>query len=118
MSSGHFTNADVDTIESLVEIPCIGKERLAVQFVVGTANLSDFQVDGKVADDMGYSTLASATGDFTTPVLPIIKASSDLNAAASGSTVHYLVIDCRGFHTIRLQAAGTSSTVTGAWTAV
>ena len=117
MSSGHFTNADVDTLEDLVEIPCIGKERLAVSFVVGTANLSDFDIGGKVCDDQGYAVLATATGDFTTPVFPVIKASGDLGAAASGATVHWIVIDCRGWHTIRLRAAGTSSTVTGAWTA-
>ena len=117
MSSGHFT-ATVTALADVVLIPCIGKERLAISFVVGAANLSDVDIGGKVADDQGYAVLATATGDFTTPVFPVIKASGDLGAAASGSTVHWIVIDCRGWHTIRLRAAGTASTVTGAWTAI
>lgn len=112
---GAFSNADVDTLEELATIDVRGAERLFVTFVVGTANLSDFLVEGRSHPDGGLATLATATGDFTTPVFPVLKASGDLNAAASGSTVHFLVLDVRGLVSVKLSAAGTSSTVTGHW---
>lgn len=112
---GAFANADVDTLEELVTIPTRAAEWLFVTFVVGTANLSDFLVEGRAHPSGGWASLATATGDFTTPVHPVIKASSDLNAAASGATVHWLKVDCAGLYEVKLSAAGTSSTVTGHW---
>lgn len=118
VASGPISNADVDALESLVEITVMGAERLFVQFTVATASLSDFLVEAKASDGMGYSTMATATGDFTTPVFPILKASGDLNAAASGSTVHWMMMDCAGLHTVKLSAAGTSSVIAGQWRTV
>ncbi len=114
-ASGTFLNADVDTIETLAEIPTAGAVALAVQFTVATADLTDFAVEGRVHLLAGYSTLASVTGDFTTPVFPIQKASSDLNVAAAGATVHFFIMDCCGMETVRIRAAGASSPVTGWW---
>lgn len=112
---GAFVNADVDTIEELATINTRAAEFLFVTFVVGTANLSDFLVEARVHPSGGWAVVATATGDFTTPVHPVIKASSDLNAAASGATVHWLKLDVAAFYEVRLSAAGTSSTVTGNW---
>ena len=115
VAQGAFANADVDTIEELATINTRGAEFLMVQFVVGTANLSDFLIEGRSHPSAGYSTLATATGDFTTPVHPVIKASGDLNAAASGATVHFVKMDVSGLYDVKLSAAGTSSTVSGYW---
>ena len=112
---GPISNADIDALEDLITIPTRGAVALVVQFVVGTADLTDFLVQGRCHPSAGWSTLATATGDFTTPVFPIQKASGDLNAAASGATVHFLIMDCAGMHEVLLRAAGTSSTITGYW---
>jgi hypothetical protein len=117
-TSGTFSNADVDTSEDLATIKTWGCERLAISFVVGAANLSAFTVEYQFNSDGGWASIASATANYTTPAGVIIKASGDLTGAASGSTVHYLILDVRGAYAVRLKAAGTSSTVTGHYGAI
>ena len=113
--NGTFSNADVDAIETLVEVRCKDAEEMYVSFVVGTANLSDFNVDFRCHPQGGWFTVASVAADYTTPEGPILGASGDLTTAASGATVHWLKLDVKAAHDVRIQAAGTSSTVTGHW---
>lgn len=113
IANGIITNADVDTSETVAEIDVRGAEVLFCSFVVGTANLSAFTVEFRVNSGGGYFTVASAGSAYTTPTAPVLAASGDLNTAASGSTVHYLKLDVRGVETVRIKAAGTSSTING-----
>lgn len=111
--NGTFTNADVDSLETVLEVKVRGYEEMWLSFVVGGANLSDFNVDYRVHADGGYFTVASDAGDYTSPDGPILGASGDLTLAAAGATVHWLRLSVKGVHDVRIQAAGTSSTVTG-----
>ncbi len=60
-----------------------------------------------------YLTIASAAGDYTAPEGPILGASGDLTIAAFGATVHWLKLNVKAVHDVRIKAAGTSSTITG-----
>lgn len=111
--NGVISNADVDSIETVAEITVRDNEVLFLSFLVGTASLSAFSVSYKVHESGGYFTVASVAADYTSPEGPILGASGDLTAAASGSTVHWLQLDVRGVFKVRIQAAGTSSTITG-----
>lgn len=111
-------NATVTALASLGVIQTCECERLTVQMVVGVANLSDFLIEGRCHPSAGYSKLADVTGDFTTPVNPIIKASGDLNAAGFGATVHFFIMDVRGLYDVKISAAGTASTVAVSWGAL
>ena len=113
--TGYFENLDVDTIETLADIPVKGQETLFVSFVVdnSTANLSAFTAAFRVATGAGFFTIASTATDFTVPAGPVLGASGDLTTAAKGTTVHWLRLDVRGVEMVRLEAAGTSSSVVG-----
>ncbi len=113
--NGTFSNADVDTIETLLEVRVRDQEEMYVSFVVGTANLSDFNVDFRAHPAGDWFTVASVAADYTTPEGPILGASGDLTVAAFGATVHWLKLSVKGAHDVRLQAAGTSSTIAGYW---
>lgn len=112
---GSFSNTDVDSIETVVEIPTHENTILWIEFLVGTADLTDFNVDFKAHRDGDYFTVASVAADYTSPEGPILGASSDLTVAAAGGTVHWLKLDIFALDMIRIQAAGTSSTITGYW---
>lgn len=113
---GSFSNDDVDTLETLMEISNTQNfEYLWVQFVVGIADLSAFTVDFKVHPSSDYFTIASAAADYTTPEGPVLGASGDLTIAADGATIYWLKLDIQGILQIRIQAAGTSSTILGYW---
>jgi hypothetical protein len=116
--SGRFENADVDTSEELVEIPCRNIERLWVTFTVTSAALSGFTVDFKVNSGGDWASIGAVAGDYTSPEGPILGASGDLTVAAADGTVHFINLDVRGVHKVRLQAAGTSSAVSGHWGAM
>jgi hypothetical protein len=113
--NGTFSNADIDTIETVGEFHVRDNEEMWLSFVVGTANLSDFNVDFRAHIQGSYFTVASVTADYTSPEGPILGASSDLTQAASGATVHWLKLNVKGVESVRIQAAGTSSTITGHW---
>ena len=115
-----FSNADVDSVEDLLSTDgseawqvVHGSEYLGLSFLVGTADLTNFDIYYKFHPDGDAALAANADTDFTTPVHPVIKASGDLNVAAAGSTVHWAQLDIRGVYAIRLRAAGTSSAVSG-----
>lgn len=116
--NGVFSNSDVDSLETVVEILVRGNEKLNVSFLVGVANLSAFDVYFKDSSGGSYYEVVSATADFTVtdgslPAGPMYGCSGDLTLAAFGSTVHWLKLKVEGVHTVRIRAAGTSSTVAG-----
>lgn len=112
---GPFSNSDVDAAEDVVTLKVRDMEELFLSFVVGTANLSAFTVEYRVAPEGGWFTVASAAGDYTSPDGVILGASGDLTTAAAGSTVHWLNLSVKAVHDIRIRAAGTSSTISGHW---
>ena len=107
------TNADIDTIEDIFEIDADGRHTMLFTFVVGTANLSDFDVLFKAHPSGDWVQMAGDAADYTTPNYPVLKASGDLNSAAAGATVHWLLMDIKGAFKVKVQAAGTSSTIAG-----
>lgn len=110
---GKTTNADVTSIEEVVSIETQGFSRLYIDLTVATAALTDFQVDYKVLDGSVF-TVATSSGDFTTPTFPVLKASGNLNAAATGHS--WLILDVLGVTSVSLKAAsGTSASVTARW---
>lgn len=111
--SGTISNADIDTIEDVATIDVTGFTNLFISFLVGTATLTAFRVDFRVHSSGDWFNIASVGGDYTFPAGPMLGASGDLTVAASGSTVHWLKLDVTGVQAVRLQAAGTSSTITG-----
>lgn len=111
---GNFTNTDVDALETLAEIRIPAEaETLWVQFLVATADLTDFDVAYRLHPSAGYFSIATVAADFTTPEGPVLGASGDLGVAAAGATVHWLRLDVRGVDQVRLQAAGANTVVTG-----
>lgn len=114
MARHAFSNDDIDSIEDVLIIGVNDTDtRLVLTFLVGTANLTAFKVDFRAHELGDWATLASAAADYTSPEGYVIGASGDLTVAASGSTVHFLVLDVGGLQGVRIQAAGTSSTMTG-----
>lgn len=114
ISNGVISNQAVTTLEDVAVIDVRGAEVLQFSFVVGSANLTAFDVAGRVASGGGWFTIATAAGDYTTPNHPVLDASGSLVTAAAGATVHWAKIDVRGLESVRLQASsGTSSTITG-----
>jgi hypothetical protein len=110
---GAFSNSDVDSAEEVLNLGTTGWDTLWLTFVVGTANLSAFTVEFRVHPDGDWASIASLAADYTSPEGPVLGASGDLTAAASGSTVHFLKLDVEGVVSVRIKAAGTSSTITG-----
>ena len=110
---GRISNIDVDSLETLAEINVDGCSVLWARFTVGVAVLSAFHVDFRLAGQDDYFNIADAAGDYTSPAGPILGASGDLTSAALGS--HWIKLDVQGLHTVRLRAAGTSSTVAGTY---
>lgn len=111
------------TVTALADVATIyvrQQEVLWVSFVVGVAALSQFVVQGRVGAAGTFFTLASAAADFTAPPANgvIIGASGDLTTAAGDSTTaRWIKIDVKGLESIKLRAAGTASTITGAFEA-
>jgi hypothetical protein len=115
-AGGLISNQDVDSLETVIEIPVMGRTRLNIEFTVAVAALTAFEVAYRPHDGAGsYFVVASATADYTTPAVnsAVRGASGDLTGA--GAAQHWLVLDCRGVAMVRLRAAGTSSTITGSW---
>lgn len=113
--NGTFSNSDVDALEDVITIHVRDNENLWLTFLVGTANLSAFEVSFRNHQTGEWIVIASVTADYTTPEGPVLGASGDLTVAASGSTPHFINLVVKGVHDVRLRAAGTSSTITGTW---
>lgn len=112
-NSGTLSNLDVDSIETIAEIDVANANILYVQFTVATAAFTDFNVDYRAHASGTYFTVAGVSADYTTPNAPVLKASGDLTVAGIAS--HWIKLDVQGVESVRLQAAGTSSSVTGFW---
>ena len=116
--TGTISNTDVDAAEDIVEIsndhvdrpPA---DRLWISFTVTTADLTAFVVQYKTHADGSYFNVASAAGDYTTPNNPVVDASGDLTVAAAGSTVHWVCLNVRGIHSIKIRAAGANTIIAG-----
>jgi hypothetical protein len=117
-SSGPLLNADIDAAEDIATIRVSGHEVLWISFLVGAAALTAFTVEFRLTAASDWFTVASVAADYTTPSRPILDASGSLVTAASGATVHWAEINVKGVHSVRLRAAGTSSTLTGHWSAL
>ena len=116
IARGAFTVPAFTTIVTAIDIPVAGATTLVLQFVVTTASLTALDILFQCHPGSGFGILPTATGDFTTPVFPVRRASGDLNAAAAGTTVHWLIMDVSGQHTVRIQAsAGSAATMAGYW---
>jgi hypothetical protein len=112
--NGVFSNAAVTTLEDVVTIDVRGCEVLQFSMVVGAADLTACTIAGRVSSGGGWFTVASASGDYTTPNHPVLDASGSLVTAAAGATVHWAKLDVRGLESVRIQASsGTTSTVAG-----
>lgn len=104
-----YINLDVGALETLAEIDVSGYSVLFIQFTVGAAALTDFLIEYSAVKAAGYFTAATAAGDFTTPGTFVEKASGDLNSASVGN--HWIKLNVKGIGTVKLSAAGVSSTV-------
>ena len=112
-SRGDVLNADVDSIESVVELVSAGRTQLNISFVVGSANLTAFEVAFRYHESGDWVVVAETAGDYTSLEGPIIGCSGDLTTAAQGSSIHFLNLDVRGTYSTRIRAAGSSSSITG-----
>lgn len=116
--TGTLSNTDVDSAEDVVEIsndhvdrpPA---DRLWISFTVTTADLTAFVVQYRTHPDAAYFTVASADADYTGAAHPVIDASGNLNTAAAGSTVHWICLNIRGIHSIKIRAAGANTVIAG-----
>lgn len=76
-------------------------------------DLDAFAVQYLFHPDGDYQTVASASGDYTTPNWPVLAASDDPTTLAGGSTA-MIVLDVRGVYSVKITAsANTTSTVVG-----
>lgn len=117
LAGGIISNTDVDALEQIALIHVNGRERLNVEFTVGVASLTAFEVAYKPADSTSsnFFVVANTTANFTTPNenSAVRGASADLTGAAVGQ--HWLVLDTMAVAQVRLRAAGTNSTISGSW---
>jgi hypothetical protein len=77
----------------------------------GTTALNNFDIYAKFSESGDAIKLVDASGDYTTPNYPVVKASGNLNALAAGAT-GWAVIDVRGFSVLVLKAAAAGVGVT------
>lgn len=116
-AGGLIANTDVDSIEQIALINVDGRERLNIEFTVGVAAFTAFEVGYLPVDSASstYMIVASVTADFTAPPVnhPVRGADSDLTIATVAA--HWLVLDTRGIAKVRLRAAGANTTVVGSW---
>jgi hypothetical protein len=116
---GDFSKPSVSAIQVLIDIKVQGRTRLNVEFAVGVAALTAFEVSFITFDSTTAQTrpmvVANVATDYTAPAVndPVRGASDDLMVATVGN--HWLVIDCTGVDKVRLRASGTASTVVGTY---
>lgn len=108
---GTFENLDIDTIEDVATIDVADYSVLWLQFAVAVASLTAFTVEYRTTTDAPWMLMASVAGDYTTPVHPVLKASGNLVTAAAGD--RWVKLDVTGVHSVRVRAAGASSTIVG-----
>lgn len=109
---GKLENADIDSAEDVAIIEVDGMKVLWLEFVITVAALTAFTIEYSLGNDGNWLPMASASGDFTTPNHPVLKASGSL-VTASTSGVHWCKLDVAGVRRVRLRAAGNSSNLLG-----
>ena len=110
--SGVFSGT-VTALATVATIFTRDADELFITFVVGVANLSAFDVAFRAHVNGGFGTVATVAGDYTTIGGVMVDASGNLVTAAFGATVYWLKLNVRGVESVRIQAAGTASTITG-----
>lgn len=110
---GKISNLDVDALEDILVADVSGFGVMWLDFLIGVAALTAFTVEYRVTGLGAWLPMASAGADYTTPAHPVLKASGALPTAATGQ--HYLKLDIRGIHSVRIRAAGTNTTIAGFW---
>lgn len=108
------SNSDVDALEDVCTITLDKKyETCSLFFTVATAALTDFDIAVSNRRTNGYITEYSVSGDYTTPTGFLYYTSGDLTTAGT-SGIHAFKMDrLLSLDAIRIQAAGTSSNITG-----
>ena len=119
----HFTSdlisATVSTLALVAHIDCAEDAVIDIQFLVGVAALSAFQVRVRVHDSQSFVIRRSSAGDYTNPVGMVLEAgrdgaTDDLTITPSGETA-WLRLDVSGVEAVEIWAAGTASTIVGAY---
>lgn len=110
---GKLLNADIDAIEDIAVIDVSGFKSLWLEFALGVASLTAFTVEYRLGSVGNWMPMAAAGADYTTPTHPVLKASAALPTAGVGN--HFLKLDITGVHSVRIRAAGASSTINGMW---
>ena len=120
-SPGQYTSGAITALADLNTIDTRGYSRLFMTLLNGAAALTAFVVQARAIRDQdavtsaSYATLASVTGDYTTPSGVIAKASGDLTVLANAA-VGYLILDVRGIESVKFRAScGTSTTLVLSW---
>lgn len=108
---GALVNVDIDALEDVAVLDVSGFSVMWLEFAIGVAALTAFSIEYRLSGLGNWLPMASAGADFTTPVHPVIKASGALPTAGLGN--HWAKLDIQGIHSVRIKAAGTSSTLTG-----
>jgi hypothetical protein len=113
LDTGTFSNADVDALETVVEIDVSYARRLNVSFAT-TVALTEFTVAFRVHASGSYFVVASLAADYTSPQGVMLGTSGDLTNAGTSGT-HWLMLNVEGVQSVRLQAASSSAAVSGHW---
>ena len=79
-------------------------ERLVIEVGVITQALDAFIVQARVAGSPNYITVASAAGDYSAPVSPMVRVVGTPVTLAAAATA-LLIMDVRSFVDVRLQAS-------------
>ena len=112
-----FQNAGVtvaaSTNTTLAEFFVNCCERLGFRIANGHASVAfdAFLVQYKFHRDGTWITVASAAGDFTTPVGPVIHKTADPTALAAAGAVD-IWMDVSGVYKVRIQASGSGAAST------
>lgn len=105
---GYIEDSDVATLDEVATIEVDGMKMLWLSFTMYNAALTGFTIEGRVHPQGQWFSLAAASGDFTTPVHPIVKASGNLTTAGTSGT-HWMKMDVSGLHEVRIKAGSGSS---------
>lgn len=104
-----FTSATVTALANVARITTDGRQRIDVEVQVTVAALSQFQILGRVSSSGTDQLLYSTSADYTVPKGLLIGTSGDLTVQAVGSG--FFQMDCAGFESILIKAAGTASVI-------
>ncbi len=104
-TSGTATSATLDQVlTSILEVQTINYNKLFVLITASVQAIDQFAVLAKPHyENTVYATIASASGDYTSPSHPILTASGDLTAL-SGAT-GYFIMDVSAMESVDIQIA-------------